>query len=338
MSNPKAQRNDINILYSIGTILAVFGHSHPNGGFGYEGSILNQIIIFVYTFHMPLFFVIAGMLLYGSRSLKDKSYGAFIKEKALKLLTPYFVLTTLFLIPKGFIEYGSFEFLNFEYVLKAFFSPRHNTWGHFWFLPVLFLCYIIAGAVKKLIVKTDEKFMPIILFTFMLLTSVLMIKPVSTDWLGLKDLSYNLFYLQFGMMIAFCEEHLKIHIKNPFKIIIAVLLFALSVVAFIFNYNIFKNLITGCMLLALILFAKSLGKIGEKLFAFTAKHIFTVYIYSWIFQSIVLMALTRLNVSLCILALTMFVLGLGLPLFVAIIYKKLKFLNCKFLDLCLGMR
>ena len=51
-----AKRNDINILYSIGTILAVFGHSRPNTGFGYEGSILNQIIIFIYTFHMPLFF------------------------------------------------------------------------------------------------------------------------------------------------------------------------------------------------------------------------------------------------------------------------------------------
>ena len=30
-----AKRNDINILYSIGTILAVFGHSRPNTGFGY---------------------------------------------------------------------------------------------------------------------------------------------------------------------------------------------------------------------------------------------------------------------------------------------------------------
>lgn len=333
-----AKRNDINILYTIGTLLAVLGHSHPNSGFGYEGSLLNQIIIFIYTFHMPLFFIIAGILLYNSKSLEQKSLGVFIKEKALKLLTPYFVLTAVFLVPKGYIEYGNLDFLNLEFILKSFFSPRNNTWGHFWFLPVLFLCYIIAGAVKKLIVKLDEKFTPLILWVFMLLTTALILRPIDTEWLGLKDLSQYLFYMQFGMIIAFGEKHSKLHIKNPLKIIIAVLLVLLSVAAFIFNYTVLKGFVSGSMLIAVFLFAKALGKTGEKLFAFTSKHIFTVYIYSWIFQSVVLMALTKLNVSLWILAVAMFIFGLGLPLLVAFIYKKLKKLNCKFLDLCLGVR
>ena len=154
MSQIKAKRNDINILYSIGAILAVLGHSHPNAGAGYEGSVFNQIIIFIYTFHMPLFFVIAGILLFNSKSLENKSFGLFIKEKALKLLTPYFVLTAIFLIPKGYIEFGNFGFLNFEFLLKVFLSPRNNTWGHFLVFACAFLLLFNNGGHKKVNFKS----------------------------------------------------------------------------------------------------------------------------------------------------------------------------------------
>ena len=72
----------------------------------------------------------------------------------------------------------------------------------------------------------------------------------------------------------------------------------LSVAAFIFNYTVLKGFVSGSMLIAVILFAKALAQRGEKLFAFTSKHIFTVYIYSWIFQSFALILLTKLNVNL----------------------------------------
>ena len=332
------KRNDINILYTIGTILAVFGHSRPNAGFGYEGSVLNQIIIFIYTFHMPLFFIIAGILLYNSKSLEQKSYGVFIKDKALKLLTPYVILTAVFLIPKGYVEFGSLEFLNFEFVLKAFLSPRNNTWGHFWFLPVLFVCYIIAAGFKKLMLKLDEKYAPIFLMTFMVLSGLLMARPINTNWLGLKDISQNLFYMQFGMILALCEQHLKVNLNKALKIIIAVILVAVSVVAFIYNYAVLKGLIAMCMLLSLILMAKAFGNFFETGFSFISKNIFTIYIYSWIFQSFALILLTKLNVNLLVLNITMFVIGVLAPLLIAFIYKKLKKLNCKFFDLCLGVR
>lgn len=332
------KRNDINILYTIGTILAVFGHSRPNAGFGYASSILHQIITFIYTFHMPLFFVIAGILLYNSKSLEQKSFFVFIKDKALKLLTPYFVLTAVFLIPKGFIEHGNFSFLNFEFILKAFFSPRDNTWGHFWFLPVLFCCYLIAAAFKKLMVKLGEKYALIFFMTFMVLSGLLMVKPINTNWLGLKDISQNLFYMQFGMVLALCEQQLKVNLNKALKIIIAVLLFAVSVVAFIYNYAVFKGLIAICMLLGLILIAKALGNTLYKGFNYISQNIFTIYIYSWIFQSFALIVLTKLGVNLLVLNITMFVIGLFIPLLIAFVYKKLKKLNCKFFDLCLGVR
>lgn len=338
MSQIKAKRNDINILYSIGAILAVLGHSHPNAGAGYEGSIFNQILIFIYTFHMPLFFVIAGILLFNSKSLENKSFGLFIKEKALKLLTPYFVLTAIFLIPKGYIEFGNFGFLNFEFLLKVFLSPRNNTWGHFWFLPVLFFCYLITAGIKKLTLKANEKYLPVILISLVVLSGILTVKPINTQWLGLKDISINLFYMQLGMLLGFCEKHLKFNLNKTLKIVVAILLFAVSVVAFVYNYAALKNLITICMLLSLILIAKALENFFEKGFGFISKNIFTIFIYSWIFQSIALMVLEKLKANYIAMAVVMFIVGILIPLAISYIYKKLKFLNCKFFDLCLGMR
>ena len=92
------------------------------------------------------------------------------------------------------------------------------------------------------------------------------------------------------------------------------------------------------MLLGLILLAKAVGNFGYKGFSFISKNIFTIYIYSWIFQSFTLILLTKLNVSLWVLNIIMFVVGIGFPLFIAFLYKKFKKINCRFFNLCLGIR
>ena len=335
-----AKRNDINILYSIGVILAVFGHSRPNAGFGYEGSILNQIVIFIYNFHMPLFFVIAGILLFNSKSLENKNFMVFVKDKAVKLLTPYFVLTALFLIPKGFIEFKSFEFLSFEFIVKSFFSPRNNTWGHFWFLPVLFICYLILGGLKKLCFKLGDKFVPVFMLLCFCSSMVLFAKPINTEWFGLKDVSTNLYYMVWGMLIAFIEKSANIKLNKILKVIFGLVLVAVASFEFVSPGNDprIKIQMPIVMIIGLLFLAKALANFFQNGFNFISKNIFTIYIYSWIFQSFTLIVLTKLKVGLWTLNLTMFVVGMLAPLVIAFIYKKIKKLNCKFFDLCLGVR
>lgn len=335
----EAKRQDINILYSIGAILAVFGHSHPNDWASFAGTLFYHIIVFIYTFHMPLFFVIAGILLYNSKSIRVKSFGEFIKEKAFKLLTPYVILSAVFLIPKGYIEHGGFKFLSFEFVVRSFFIPRQNTWGHFWFLPTLFICYVILGGIKKLTTNSDKKSFQWLAVLLGIVSVYFWMSPIKTDWFALKDVTENLFYMVLGMFLALLEKSSAINLNKYVKLTISVVLVAVSVALYVFNYNYkIKLIISICMVLSLIFFAKSIGSFLQKQFEFISRNVFTIYIYSWIFQSFAMILLERLNVKLIVMAPIMFVVGVVMPLAIAWLYKKIKKLNCKFFDLCLGVR
>lgn len=335
----EAKRQDINILYSIGAILAVFGHSHPNDWASFDGTVFYHIIVFIYTFHMPLFFVIAGILLYNSKSIRVKSFNEFIKEKAFKLLTPYVVLSAVFLIPKGYIEYGGLGFLNFEFIINSFLVPRQNTWGHFWFLPTLFICYVILGGLKKSRSSFNNKLFQRIAVLLGIVSVCFWLWPIKTDLFALKDVTENLFYMVLGMLVAFVEKNSTANLNKYLKVIISAVLFTVSVMLYNFKYNReIKLAISICMVLALILFAKSIGSFLQKQFEFISRNVFTIYIYSWIFQSFTMVLLEKLDAKLVVMAPTMFVVGITLPLIIALIYKNENKLKCKVFDLCLGVR
>ncbi len=335
----QTKRQDIDILYSIGAILAVFGHSHPNDWASFDGTVFYHIIVFIYTFHMPLFFVIAGILLYNSNSIKSKSFGVFIKEKAFKLLTPYAVLSVVFLIPKGYIEHSGFDFLNFGFVIKSFLIPRQNTWGHFWFLPTLFICYVILGSIKKLLLGVDKKYTTPVVLLLSVVSAYFWLNPIKTDWFAFKDVTENLFYMSLGVWFASLENIINSNMHKYLKGIVAAVLFAVSVALYVFKYSYeIKLAISICMVLALIFLAKSIEGLLQKQFEFISKNVFTIYIYSWIFQSFAMVLLERLDVNLIVMAPTMFIVGIIIPLIIVLIYKNQNKFKCKFFDLCLGVR
>lgn len=64
----------IDNLYTIGTVLVLVGHSHSSDWSTFSGTIFEKIVIFIYTFHMPLFFFIAGFLFVNSHSWEKVGY------------------------------------------------------------------------------------------------------------------------------------------------------------------------------------------------------------------------------------------------------------------------
>ena len=66
----KKRFREIDVLYALGALLVILGHSHPNDWSTFPG----EWVRFIYYFHMPLFFFIdsapdAGSLLCPSSSL-----------------------------------------------------------------------------------------------------------------------------------------------------------------------------------------------------------------------------------------------------------------------------
>ena len=133
--------NEIALLYTIGVLLTILGHSHSNDWTSFP----SQPIKFIYSFHMPLFFCISGYLFTKSRSLERYGYLKWISNKSKRLLIPYFVISSVSFIPKTLLENGSFNDISFNALFKSFFAPRFNVWVHFWFLPVIFIFYFVFG-------------------------------------------------------------------------------------------------------------------------------------------------------------------------------------------------
>lgn len=342
MTAQNSRIKEIDILYSIGAILAIFGHSHPNNWSSFEGTLFYHCIVFIYTFHMALFFFVAGVLLIYSKSIETKPFGTFIKEKALKLLTPYLVLTVLAFIPKGYLEHRSFEFINVKFIVSALFNPRENTWGHFWFLPVLFICYILFGLLKKSISKLDTNVQIVILSVCVLVFALFVLyPPFNTDWFGINDIFHFAFYIPFGMLLGnLNQKHVKIKISHVIPPLCSVVLLMLAVLGYVFFYNdvLARFTISLLMIFSLLSIAFSLRNKLENIFGFLSKNIFTVYIYSWPFQSVALIVLEKLGLSWEICAPVMFVTGTLCPLILIGTYKRFKKLNSPFFDLVLGIR
>lgn len=142
--------NFISYAYAIGAILVVLGHSTPTGTSDMP-VIIDKIRTFIYCFHMPLFFFIAGFLFKYTSGNKTKPYMAFMKNKSIKFLVPYFVLSAVGIIPKILLSslVDDKVSFNFYYVFEAIFNPRLNVWGHFWFLPTLLIIFSLSYLILK---------------------------------------------------------------------------------------------------------------------------------------------------------------------------------------------
>lgn len=123
------RRKDLDFAKGVGIILMVLGHCYSEG----NGSMLRT---WFYAFHMPLFFVISGILARG-RSLP--SFASLLKKRTRSLLVPYYfwgVIAALFLTVMG---RKPLEWL--WVLLKCV-----VTWeglSAMWFLPCLFFAELL---------------------------------------------------------------------------------------------------------------------------------------------------------------------------------------------------
>lgn len=132
----------------IATYLVVMGHSYPFTEAVPRWLALSQR--FLYLFHMPLFVWISGYLLVYTRQSKHAA-GKYLSKRFRKLLVPYIALSVLALLPKFAVQ----PYLNDSVTLdgyaliRTFLVPRENVWGHFWFLPMIFLFGAVGWFIDK---------------------------------------------------------------------------------------------------------------------------------------------------------------------------------------------
>lgn len=198
----------------VAIILVILGHVLPDG-------LFHKII---YSFHMPLFFILSGMFLI--RSTNKSSVWEFSKKKFMRLYIPYVLFGYMILLPFDFIWCNyivALPDMNKEILGRAFgtIPALRNDWplyGHLWFLPCLFIASIIIYGLWKRC-KTPQMFYIFCFLGFIVGViwneSIHTSLPLSADiaFLSLPFLSLGVFifqhdrifnlYLLFGGIIAF---------------------------------------------------------------------------------------------------------------------------------------
>lgn len=330
--------NEIDVLYTLGTLLVVFGHSHSSDWNHLTGTILENIIMFIYTFHMPLFFFIAGFLFYNSVSFKKDGFLIYIKNKALRLLTPYAVLSVSAILPKYYIENGGFNGFS-TYLVQAIFIPRVGVWGHFWFLPVLFLLYFIFG-LWKIFVPDQKKYIGL---TLAIISAIILyFLPNQTNWFGWNDLKDAMVFFVSGMILKQYMYNTKRISLDPYPLYIRFIGLILGVVGAIILFVIYQDTNIAILLCGIIMIfvcwqvASIIGV--NKVCKWISKNNFTIYIYSWPFQTVMMVLADRFNLSLQLTVLCMFIIGMVGPIMLILIYMNMKVNKNYFFDLLLGVK
>lgn len=153
----------------IAIICVILGH------FG----INNVLTSIIYTFHMPLFFVISGFFL--NKNIENTSPRDFINKKIKRLLVPYFFFSVLLLlfyriisILPGFHEiYGNIDYISSFFNIFIELKRGYLVRCHLWFLTSLFTSNLIIWLVCKYCNVFRQRLIITVLFLSALLYSEL---------------------------------------------------------------------------------------------------------------------------------------------------------------------
>jgi len=160
----------LDIAKGLGILLVVLGH---NWAVLHEK---DEVFRIIFSFHMPLFFFISGMLL-----KNDESFPKFLASRAQSLLKPYLATILLIGLIKA-IKGKGFSAHYIEYITGAIYATgRTIEWVPLWFLPHLF----VASCVAWLVCHYVRSFVVLGLLSFLSLV-------IGAGMLSHRDLAWSL--------------------------------------------------------------------------------------------------------------------------------------------------
>ncbi|WP_372755664.1 acyltransferase family protein [Labilibaculum sp.] len=113
------------------------------------GGTQNPLFEFIYSFHMPLFFMISGYIANKVTNIHNfRSYGNFILKKFRTLLVPLFVWS---LIINKFFFSAHWSFITLDDIKNVILNPG------LWFLKTLFEIFLVYGLFQLVSMRIDKQ-------------------------------------------------------------------------------------------------------------------------------------------------------------------------------------
>ena len=134
VSIPSKRIAYLDVAKGIGILLVMLGHNYV------KASVL-WMEQFIFSFHMPFFFLLSGMLF-----KPDYPLPVLFKRRFATLIRPY--LAAIILLYSVYFFYTDIKWVTLiRRVVRSFYaSGNYIEWAQLWFLPHLFLLNMFAGA------------------------------------------------------------------------------------------------------------------------------------------------------------------------------------------------
>ena len=202
----------IDTAKGIGVFLVVIGHLLYD-------STLQTVNTAIYSFHMPLFFIISGFLIYGAR--RD-SFLEFLKKNFVRLIIPAYIYSLvfipLFIYRKSPVEIGDF-------IGRLTFSSGFVIYNlPCWFFFVLFGVKLLER-VFRIADRPRTIRVAICIFTFVLERFIYNVPKL--HFYSIKRVGIAFVFLQVGILLRdIYENYYKKLDKKQIKIVIYIVLTA----------------------------------------------------------------------------------------------------------------
>lgn len=186
--------NHIDIIKALGIILVIIGHLHFAN---------NSLHSYIYSFHMPLFFLCYGM------SNKHREYNfnttkSLIISRFKSLYIPYFLWALI---------YAKLDSKNILYILYGSHVSLASINGSLWFLPCFLVSIILFELINFILysIKSNKKFNNFTYFAVTIFSIVLSIMLPNFSKYG-YPLGINISFM--GLAFIIIGKYLEMFIQN----------------------------------------------------------------------------------------------------------------------------
>jgi fucose 4-O-acetylase-like acetyltransferase len=228
----------------IGIILVVYGHVIKGlyNANALDAAYYNNPYTFVYSFHMPLFFILSGYIFYNSFI---KNQAGFIPAKFKTLIYPFIVWSLLQTFAEVLLNKFTNHKISSDELIWCIFIPR----AQFWFLYALFFISIINFLCFKISLKYG------LLLSLIIWLIYFSLKPTLGPFARIFQ---NLIFFDTGIIISFFSNSFLLILKNNRYLLINIIAFGIveylyfaTTLQHTFNYSYFYIIvaITGSLLI-----------------------------------------------------------------------------------------
>lgn len=258
------------------------------------GDNLNLVLNQISRFAVPVFFLLSGWGLVTANSYeRSNGYTNFIRKRINKIIPPYIIWNVIFILYRNLLNLiTGGEFYGFwKFIIGLFLG---NNYGHFYFVPVIMLLYLVY----PLLLKYGKSNFSLFLFFIITVVSQYANEITGYEMFNAAQNVFNwILYFVFGIWLATDFEYKLIKLKRYKKYIAIFFIISMLIIIIESYWSSIQSggtaIITTAMrptmipysiLLTFLLIAFSVDEV--KILNIFSKHSFEIYLSHNIFISV----------------------------------------------------